>query len=94
MPGIIDEFVARLCPSVTIYTKLEVEGLELPMLVGEKDILCDSQLRSLTVELTVTGKSERDEPIDLLETDRLHLISQGQKRGTAPRTPSADRRIR
>jgi len=43
------------------------------------------------VELTVTRKSERDEAIELLKTDRLHLIYQGQnKKWLFERHPPSD----
>jgi hypothetical protein len=61
--------------------KLDVDGLELPILAGAKEILCNPCLRSLMVELTVTRKSERDEAVELLKRAGLHLVSQGEEQG-------------
>jgi len=77
----IDEFVARFRPPIPTYIKLDVDGLELPILAGAKEILCNPRLRSLMVELTVMRKSERDEAIELLKSAGLHLVSQGREQG-------------
>jgi FkbM family methyltransferase len=77
----IDEFVARLRPPIPTYIKLDVDGLELPILAGAKEILCNPCLRSLMVELTLTRKSERDEAVELLKSAGLHLVSQGRVQG-------------
>ncbi len=77
----IDEFVARFRPPIPAYIKLDVDGLELPILAGAKEILCNPHLRSLMVELTVTRKAERDEAIELLKSAGLHLVSQGREQG-------------
>ena len=78
----IDEFAARFRPPIPTYIKLDVDGLELPILAGAKETLCHPQLQSLMVELTVTRKSERDQAIELLKGAGLHLVSQGEEQGT------------
>jgi FkbM family methyltransferase len=80
----IDEFVARFRPPIPTYVKLDVDGLELPILAGAKELLCNPRLRSLMVELTVTRKSERDEAVELLKSAGLHLVSQGREQGRGP----------
>jgi FkbM family methyltransferase len=77
----IDEFVTRFHPPRPTHIKLDVDGLELPILTGAKEALCHSGLRSLMVELTVTHKTEREETIRLLEDAGLYLVSQGKEQG-------------
>lgn len=80
----IDEFVVRFDPPMPTYIKLDVDGLELPILIGAKETLRNPQLRSLMVELSLTRKSERDEAIKFLNSVGLHLVSQGEQQGAGP----------
>jgi FkbM family methyltransferase len=78
----IDEFVARFNPPFPTHIKIDVDGIELPILEGAHDLLRDPRLESLIVELSLSDPVERNRAISLLEEAGLHLASQGETQET------------
>jgi FkbM family methyltransferase len=79
----IDEFVTRFNPPFPTYMKIDVDGIELPILAGARDVLRDPRLESLLVELSLSDPRERDGAMSLLADAGLHLASQGETQETA-----------
>jgi FkbM family methyltransferase len=77
----IDEFVSRFSPPLPTHIKLDVDGLEWPILQGAIATLKSPQLKSIIVELSITDRAERERSIDLLKSCGLHLKSQGRPQG-------------
>ena len=80
----IDEFVERFAPPFPAYIKLDVDGLELPILEGAAQTLADPRLRSVIAELSLTDPAERDRGIELMARAGLKLKSQGARQGDGP----------
>ena len=84
MVGItIDEFVTRFTPPFPTHLKMDVDGLELPILESATATLRDSRLRSAMVELSLSNPAERDRAIAILSSAGLQLVSQGESQGNA-----------
>jgi FkbM family methyltransferase len=79
----IDEFVARFNPPFPTHVKIDVDGIELPILEGARGLLRDPRLESLIVELSLSDPVERRQAVSLLEEAGLHLASQGETQETA-----------
>jgi FkbM family methyltransferase len=79
----IDEFIAQFRPPFPNYLKIDVDGLEWPILRGAKQMLGDSRLRSAMIELSVSNKEETSEALSFLKERGLHLTSTGEIQGTA-----------
>ena len=79
----IDEFVARFNPPFPTHVKIDVYGIELPILEGARNLLCDPRLESLIVELSLSDPVERRQAMSLLEDAGLQLTSQGETQETA-----------
>jgi len=79
----IDDFIARFQPPFPSHIKMDVDGLEWPILQGAAKTLRDPRLRSAMVELTLTNREERARAIDLLQSSGLAFVSQGSSQGTA-----------
>jgi hypothetical protein len=62
--------------------KLDVDGLEWPILQGATRLLRDKRLRSVIVELTVTDERERAAATALLDDAGLKLVSRGEVQAT------------
>jgi FkbM family methyltransferase len=79
----IDEFIDRFQPPFPNYLKIDVDGLEWPILQGAVQTLADSRLRSAMIELSVSHQNERKEAISFLNQCSLHLVSSGEIQSTA-----------
>jgi FkbM family methyltransferase len=77
----IDEFVTRFTPPLPTRIKLDVDGLEWPILQGAIATLKSPQLQSIIVELSITDRAERERSIELLKSCGLLLKSQGPPQG-------------
>jgi FkbM family methyltransferase len=78
----IDDFIAKFDPPFPNYLKLDVDGLELPILEGARVTLRDARLRSILVELSVTRESERRNAQLVLEEAGFRFVSRGAMQGT------------
>ena len=77
----IDEFIARFSPPLPTHIKLDVDGLELPILQGAVATLRSPRLKSMIVELSITDRAERDRAITLLQSCGLYLQRQSGAQG-------------
>jgi FkbM family methyltransferase len=82
----IDEFVTRFAPTFPTHVKMDVDGLELPILEGAINTLRDSRIKSAMVELSLSNPAERDRAIAILAAAGLDLVSQGESQGNAGET--------
>jgi hypothetical protein len=78
----IDSFIAQFDPPFPNYLKLDVDGLELPILEGARVTLRDARLRSVLVELSISRESERRNAQLLLEEAGFRFVSRGATQGT------------
>jgi FkbM family methyltransferase len=79
----VDDFIARFNPSFPTHIKIDVDGLEWPILQGSTRALSDRRVLAVMVELSITQRDERERAIDLLEESGLRLISCGASQGTS-----------
>jgi FkbM family methyltransferase len=78
----IDDFIAHFDPPFPNYLKMDVDGLELPILRGAQRTLRDSRLQSMIVELSVSNKDENRIAQSLLEEAGFRFVSRGATQGT------------
>jgi FkbM family methyltransferase len=78
----IDSFIAQFDPPFPNYLKLDVDGLEPPILEGARMTLRDTRLRSLLVELSTSRESECRNALLLLEEAGFRFVSRGATQGT------------
>jgi len=79
----IDDFIRQFAPPFPTHIKLDVDGLEWPILQGAAATLGDSRLRSLMVELSLTQNDERERATALLNGRGLKFVSRGESQGQA-----------
>jgi len=79
----VDEFVARFTPPFPNYFKMDVDGLELPILRGAARTLRDPRLRSLMIELSLSNQEENSEAMHLLAEAGWKLVARGEPQGAA-----------
>ena len=79
----IDDFIARFNPPFPTHIKMDVDGLELPILRGAAKTMRDPRMHAAMVELSITNLDERAQAIALLEGLGFTLVSQGDEQGTA-----------
>jgi FkbM family methyltransferase len=84
MVGIsIDDFAGRFGAPAPTALKIDVDGLEWPILQGGRQTLSRAEVRSVLVELSVSDETERNQAIVWLRDLGLHLSSTGQPQGAA-----------
>jgi FkbM family methyltransferase len=79
----VDDFIARFNPLFPTHIKMDVDGLEWPILQGATRTLSDLRLRAAIVELSLTNHEERARAMALLEDSGLTYVSRGFSQGTA-----------
>ena len=83
MAGVsIDDLVDRFGTPPPTAIKIDVDGLEWPILRGGERTLAQPRLRSLMVELSVTHDAERNRAIEWLRDRGLTLASSGAPQGS------------
>ncbi len=79
----IDDFVSRFGVAIPARLKIDVDGLEGPILQGATATLRNPRLRSAIVELTLTNAVERDGALTLMHECGWTLVSVGNPQGVA-----------
>jgi FkbM family methyltransferase len=77
----IDDFVRQFNPPLPTHIKIDVDGLEWPIVQGAAATLRSPRVRSIMIELSITDRLERDQAIQLLHTCGLRLQSQAEPQG-------------
>lgn len=78
----IDDFIRAFDPPFPNNLKMDVDGLEVPILEGARRTLRDPRLQSVMVELSISRPLEQRKALSLLEEAGLKLISRGETQGT------------
>jgi FkbM family methyltransferase len=79
----IDEFIERFGARSPTHLKLDVDGLEWPILQGARTTLSGRGVRSAMIELSVTDREERQQAIEWLGECGLRLVGEGAAQGIA-----------
>lgn len=79
----IDDFIRWFSPEFPTHIKLDVDGLEWPILQGATTTLRDPRLRSILVELSLTHTEERERATAFLNECGLQFVSRGESQGQA-----------
>lgn len=79
----VDDFIERFNPPFPTHLKMDVDGLEWPILQGATRTLADPRLQSAMIELSLTDTEERERALRLLAASGLRFISHGEVQGTA-----------
>jgi FkbM family methyltransferase len=82
----IDDFVQKFDPSFPTHLKIDVDGLELDILRGAANALCDRRLSSVMVELSMSDKEQRDSGMQLLAAAGFQLDLQASIQESAGAT--------
>ena len=77
----LDDLVARFNARPPTHIKIDVDGLELPILLGGSTLLGRQELREVMVELSLTHQAERDRAVRWLHDHGFALQSQGTAQG-------------
>jgi FkbM family methyltransferase len=67
----IDDFIGQFRPPFPTRLKIDVDGLEWPILQGARNSLCDRRLKSVMAELPLSDEDERDAGLDLLSVGEV-----------------------
>jgi FkbM family methyltransferase len=73
----VDDFIYQFSPPFPTRLKIDVDGLEWPILQGAGKSLRDPRLRSVMAELPLSDTAERDRAIAWLSDCGFELVSQG-----------------
>ena len=74
----IDDFIGQFRPPFPTRLKIDVDGLEWPILQGARNTLCDRRLKSVMAELPLSDEDERNRAIRWLSDAGLDLLSVGE----------------
>jgi FkbM family methyltransferase len=74
----MDDFIARFDPPFPSHLKIDVDGIEWPILQGAEKTLRDPRLRSLVAELTISDKEEYALTLAFLDECGFILASKGE----------------
>jgi FkbM family methyltransferase len=74
----IDDFIGKFNPTFPTHLKLDVDGLEMDILDGAQETLCDPRVRSVMVELSVDDAGEYDAGMALLGRAGFKLTHRGE----------------
>jgi FkbM family methyltransferase len=74
----IDDFIEQFRPPFPTRLKIDVDGLEWPILQGARNTLCDRRLKSVMAELPLSDEGERNRAIRWLSDAGLDLLSVGE----------------
>jgi len=75
----IDDFIRLFNPPFPTHVKIDVDGLELPILRGAAATLHDRRLSSVMVELSLTDRAECELGLELLSQAGFELVAQGER---------------
>lgn len=78
----VDEFVAQFSPPLPTHLKMDVDGLELPILQGAAKFLREPRLRSMMIEISISNTAEREQALALIQAAGFRLVSQGESQGS------------
>ena len=77
----IDDFIARFNPPFPNFLKMDVDGLEVPILEGARATLRDPRIKSLIVELNLNNAAEHERAVSILGDAGFLLVSKGEIQG-------------
>lgn len=77
----LEDLVARFNAPPPTYLKIDVDGLELPILQGGRTLLRHPALREIMVELSLIDHAERARAVELLHDSGFALRSHGAAQG-------------
>ena len=74
----IDSFIADFGLAVPTHLKIDVDGIELPIIRGARRTLADPRLQSVSIELIETDDAQVSAVTEILEAAGLHFIHKKQ----------------
>lgn len=77
-----DDLIARFAAPLPTHVKIDVDGLEWPMLRGGERTFAHPGVRSVMVELSLSHDAERNQAIEWLRGRGLMLVSTGAPQGS------------
>lgn len=73
----VDGFIDLFAPPFPTHIKIDVDGLELPIIGSASRTLRDPRVRSVMLELSLTDNEERSMGVKLMEASGLRYVSHG-----------------